>query len=205
MLMFADELGIHHVNALASTCREMNKLLTQFMYRRAKDSTTKCGRPYFLSAVDDGNLTAVERFIEVGASVNMKDPVTILPDTAIHSCAYFGHVEIAEFLIDKGIDVSAVDRLGRLALHRVLTGMHPKEAMMTLLVEAGADIEATLNSLTVLHAAARTGNVQMVQCLLDLGADTNAADRDGLRPVHFAAGYSNGATVRCLLEARQNV
>ena len=82
-------------------------------------------------------------------------------------------------------------------------GMHPKEAMMTLLVEAGADTKAIRNS-NILHRAAVTGNVRMVQCLLDLGADPNVADRVGTRPVHMAAAaHSNGATVRCLLEAGQ--
>ena len=45
----------------------------------------------------------------------------------------------------------------------------------------------------------------MVQCLLDLGADPNAANRDGLRPVYMATAYTNGATARCLLEAGQYV
>ena len=204
-LMFADKLETHDVSTLASTCREMNNLLLRFMYRRAKDSTAECGRSYFLLAVDVGNLTAVERFIEVGASVNMTDRIMGFPETAIHSCAYYGHVEIAEFLINKGIDVSFVDSVGNRAMHSVLAGVNPKEAMMTLLVEAGADMTATWNSHTPLHEAAATGNIRMVQCLLELGADTNAADPGGLRPVHVAAGYSNGATVRCLLEAGQDI
>ena len=109
--MVAEELGIHDVNSLARTCRGMRKLLVQFMYRYAKDSRTKGGRPYFLLAVDDGNLAAAKPFVEVGASVNMTDRVTF-PETAIHSCWHFAHVEIAELLIDKGINVSAVDRVG---------------------------------------------------------------------------------------------
>ena len=204
-LVIAEELETHDINALATTCREMNKLLVRFMYSSAKTSTTKRGRSYFLLAVDHGNLTAVERFIEVGASVNTTDMTTARPATAIHSCAHFGHVEIAEFLIAKGVNVSAVDRLGRGALHSVVMGMYPKEAMLKLLVEAGAEMKASRNSVTELHEAAATGNVRLVQWLLDLGADPNAADRFGTRPVHTAAAYSNGATVRCLLEAGQNV
>ena len=48
----------------------------------------------------------------------MTDTVTNLPETAIHSFANFGHVEITEFLIDKGINVSVVDRVGDGALNR---------------------------------------------------------------------------------------
>ena len=86
-LVFPGEFGTHDVNTLARTCREMNNPLVPFMYRRAKNSTTKWGRPYFLLAVDNGNLTGVERFIEVSASVNMADMVTDQPQTGIHSCA----------------------------------------------------------------------------------------------------------------------
>ena len=200
--MFAEELETHDVNALARTCREMNELLARFVYLLAKDSRAEGGRPYFLLAVDDGNLAAVERFVEVGASVNMTDTVTRLPTTAIHSCAHFGHVEIAEFLIDKGINVSAVDRVGRGALHSLVKGRRPKEAMMTLLVEAGADMNQPWYLGTPLHVAARRRNVRMVQRLLDLGADPHAGDWDGSSPAHKA---SDAATVRCLLEAGQNV
>ena len=203
--MFAEELGTHDVNALASTSREMNMLLVRLMYLRAKDSTTKRGRPYFLLAVDEGNLRAVEQFIEVGALVNMTDNVTSLPETAIHSCAYFGHVEIAELLIDTGINVSAVDRFGDGALHNVMIGLHPKEAMMTLLVEAGADIEAIRESfmalhVTALHQAAMSTNFRMVKCLLNLGADPNAADEFGRRPWDMVTDDDSGTAIRLLLE-----
>ena len=204
-LLFAEELGIHDINALARTCRKMNEVLARFVYCRAKDLRTKWGRPYFLLAVDDGNLVAVEQFIEVGASVNMMDKVSHLPGTAIHCCAHFGHLEMAKFLIDKGINVLAFDKFGDTALHSVVTGMHPKESMVRLLVEAGADMEATWNSFTALHEAAITGNVRMVRCLLDLGADPNAANDIGWRPWDLAADDDSRATIRWLLEERVDV
>ena len=209
-LMLAEELAIHDLNALARTCRLMNEVLTRLMYGRAKDLREPwSNRPYFLQAVDDGNLTAVERFVGVGADVDMTDTVTPLPETAIHSCAHFGHVEMAAFLIGKGIDVSAVEEEGgRGALHCVLSGVRPEgEAMATLLVEAGADVDARRDcGETPLHVAARKGNLRMVRRLLDLGADPDAVDEHGSRPVQFAAAGHSGAVVRCLLEAAgQNV
>ena len=112
-------------------------------------------------------------------------------------------MEIAEFRIDKGINVSVVDWGGETALHMVVAGKQPKEEMMTLLVEAGADVEPTSGRFTPLHEAARYMNVRMVQCLLDLGTDPKAAEgMHGLTPVDIVHLYSNRATVQCLLEAR---
>ena len=91
-----------------------------------------------------------------------------VPLTVIHSCAHFGHVEIAEFPIDKAINVSDVDFFGDSALHRVVGAKNPREAMMTLLVEAGVDVGATASCLTALHLAARTGDFRMLQYLLEL-------------------------------------
>ena len=168
--MVADKLGIHDVIALARTCRVTNGVLGRIVYLRAKDSTSIRGRPYFLQAVDDGNLAAVERFVEAGAALNMTDVVTRLPGTAIHSCAYFGHVEMAVFLIDKGIDVSAVDYFGRGVIHSVVMGARPLEAMATLLVEAGADVNGPREWETPLQGAEWRGDIRMMARLIDLGA-----------------------------------
>ena len=195
-LMFAEELGTHDVNALARTCWEMSMLLVQFMYLRAKDSRTKWGRLYLLLAVDHDNWAAVKRFNEVGAWVNMTDTVTGLPETAMHRCAHFGHLEVAIFLIGMGADALAVDFFGNTALHSVVTGIRPKEGMVWLLVAFGADIDAIWsgNNGTALHVAAITGNVRMVRCLLDLGADPNATDDSGFTPSEVAADIDSRAT-----------
>ena len=204
--MLAEELGIHDLNSLVRTSREMNQYLTRFMYRRARTLTEKWGdRPYFLLAVDQGNLAAVERFVEAGADVNMTDKNSPFWWTAIHSCAHYGRVKIAEFLIGKGLNVSAVMEGGRGALHSLAWAARPEEAMATLLVEAGADVEARWNMHTPLHVAARANNVRIVQRLLDLGADLDAATEDGSRPLHIAAAESNAATIRCLLKAGQSL
>ena len=204
-LMVAEELAIHDLNVLARTSREMNELFTRFMYRRAGGLTKSWkDRPYFFLAIDNGNLAAVERFVEAGVSVDMAD-MCAYPETAIHTCAHNGHVEIAEFLIAEGVNVLAAGRTGRGPLHSAVMGANPKEAMVTLLVEAGADVKAPWGWDTALHMAASKGDLRMVQHLLDLGADPNAAAENGWRPVHFAAGGTSGATVRCLLKAAQNV
>ncbi len=55
---------------------------------------------------------------------------------------------------------------------------------------------------TWLHVAAKTGNVEMVECLLSLGADVNAiGGAFGGTAVNLAAGYGNSKVVEVLLAA----
>ena len=51
-----------------------------------------------------------------------------------------GHEETALYLIERGADVAAADRLGRTALHAAVETNRPRLA--TALIEAGADIDA---------------------------------------------------------------
>jgi hypothetical protein len=86
MLMFADCLELDDINTLVRTTKEINWLLTPYIYRRSKDRNSRRGRPYVLRAVDAGNLTAVRHLIDVGTSVNMRDTTDYYLPTSLHSC-----------------------------------------------------------------------------------------------------------------------
>ena len=104
--------------------------------------------------VDSGNLAAVERFVEVGVSLNVTDTVTGLPETALQSALHIGRTEIMKFLIDKGVNVSAVDE-GDSSVLWVAVGVFDA-ATVRYLVEAGHDMENTGFSR---DSAARCGGV----------------------------------------------
>jgi ankyrin repeat protein len=200
--MFADQLELVDVNALARTSRGLHVLLRKYIYRRAKSLVTRTGRPFFLVAADRGNLSAVKQFIEVGTSVNLRDSDQTRIQTALHSCAHFEHMATAKLLIQAGADVTAVDKYGRTALHMVITSRKSSYAMMELLIDAGVDISAiALQGGSVLHSAAKNGTSAMVQLLLDRGATIDTIDGWGETPLHGAAFSGTGATVRLLLRA----
>jgi ankyrin repeat protein len=64
------------------------------------------------------------------------------------------------------------------------------EAVQVLINEAGADVGATHNGFSSLHAAAHHGHVAVVRCLVEYGADVNQATYDG----SINKALSNGAT-----------
>ncbi len=90
---------------------------------------------------------------------------TLLSDAAGNS-----HLEVARFLLDKGVDVNQRIDFDLTALHRAAQNGHL--AMTKLLVERGAvvDIKSS-ESRTPLHYAVSRGHVSTVNYLMDAGAD----------------------------------
>jgi hypothetical protein len=112
LLFIIDSLDLEDINSLVCTSRAENRLLTPYMYRHAKDLKSRYARPCILRAVDGGNFTALRQFIEVGTSINMSDRrVPCLP-TSLHSCAKYGNVAIAQLLVQNGVEISAVNKVG---------------------------------------------------------------------------------------------
>ena len=102
-----------------------------------------------VEAAKDGDLREVERLIEIGADVNLKDEFYM---TALIWAAENGHLEIAEILLDNGADVNAQN------------DYH----------DYGNDYGSTS-----LIRAAHHGHVEIVQLLTDNGADIEAQDNGG--------------------------
>jgi ankyrin repeat protein len=120
------------------------------------------------------------------------------------------HAEVVADLIDRGAVLSAGDRFGETALHRIadLRNASPESAsaVATLLLDRGAAVDAVnRDDVTPLHQAVRARNLAVARVLLARGANPNARDKRGSTPLHRAvtatgAGGTAGADATPLVE-----
>lgn len=109
--------------------------------------------------------------------------------TALHLAVYGEQAEAAQLLIDHGADVDArssgsiarVPPLGTAAFVRSLQ-------LARLLLDAGADVNGQGDGgFTALHSAAMNGDAELVELLLERGADATIENTKGKRPADLAS------------------
>jgi ankyrin repeat protein len=110
--------------------------------------------------------------------------------------------DLGEFsrLVDTGIELSAINKLGETPLY--VAAEKGQLEMARLLIAKGADAKVrTPNGETVLHAAAMIESTALMTALIEAGADKNLANRDGEAPLHWAAMTGTFLAVKALADA----
>lgn len=95
------------------------------------------------------------------------------------------------------------DENGLLPLHRATIKAPP--SVVQLLVQAGADPEATFEGLASLHMACGRGREGVVEALLQGGANRDARTAQGFTALHCASGRGGLGAVKILLNAGADV
>ncbi|MCS3940333.1 ankyrin repeat protein [Salinibacter ruber] len=135
-------------------------------------------------------------FIEQGAGINCTDPLERSP---IYFCK---GPEVAELLIDAGIEVNHFDRNGWSPLHK--SAQERDAAVAQLLLDAGADPDISADADDApapLHHAAVSGAAEVAEALIAAGADVDKTSTKGIRPLHTAAERGDPAFAKVLLDA----
>ncbi|ALA82884.1 MULTISPECIES: ankyrin repeat domain-containing protein [Stenotrophomonas] len=152
------------------------------------------GRTALLLATHGNNVDAARELIEAGADVNAKDA---LQDSAYLYAGARGLDEILAMTLAHGADLHSTNRYGGTALIPAAERGHV--ATVRTLLRAGVAVDH-VNRLhwTALLEAILLGDggprhVQIVQLLLDAGADPERADGDGVTPLAHARqrGYTD--------------
>ena len=104
--------------------------------------------------------------------------------TPLHMACLGGHLDIAAWCADQGLEVTTADAQGALPLHTACFNGHLDVARW-LTTKAKTSRKEALNQPdlqggTPLHHTLAGGYVELVKFLLDAGADVNASNRYGM-------------------------
>jgi cytochrome c len=127
-------------------------------------------------AAKKGDVSAITAALEAGADVNESDGWA----TPLWYAARRGHENAAKLLIARGADVNLTTKSSGPPL---LGAIERKSGILIkLLLASGADPKTK----SALYLAAKSGCLECVEALVDLGADVNALNQDREPPIHAA-------------------
>lgn len=173
--LFADAVG--------QAARAGNLSLLEYLCTHAPEGIAG-GRTVFVDhslpthkAIEGGSLECLQYLLGIMREDKWQQstPSTRLRAPLLCAAAYHGKTHIAQWLLDKGVDVDELGGDGRNALAAAADGKAGVE-MIRLLLDYGADPNAGRAGPKALHLAVWHQTPEVVKLLLDCGADPNALD-----------------------------
>ncbi len=136
-----------------------------------------------------------EIFVEKGIDVNVK---SVYRECPLHLAAERGNADVVEFLLEKGADVKARAKDGDIMpLNYAST-----RQVAALLESNGAPVKGESNSwgrnTPPIYSAALAGRTEVVEFLIEKGADLNAKPYSGQTPIAAAAEKGHTEVVELL-------
>ncbi|KAM3218864.1 ankyrin repeat and KH domain-containing protein mask isoform X2 [Capsicum annuum] len=225
----ADVKDANKRGALIFAAREGKTELCKYLVEELKvdvNEKDEEGETPVLHAARHGHTATVQYLIEQGADPATPSASGA---TALHHAAGNGHIEVVKLLLSKGVNVDFQSDAGTplmwaaglghedvvevLLEHRA--NLHAQTdddncplisavaanslPCVELLVKAGANVNVKAGDATPLLIAAHNGSTEIINCLLQAGADPTAADEDGNKPIQLAATSGSRAAVEALL------
>jgi len=132
-----------------------------------------------------GGEVMAEFLIDAGIDPKHKD---VNGDTALHVACRHSLTDVADLLLDRGLDIEAVGHWNMRPLETAAaTDTGDPTTVVKLLLARGANINAKgFNGHTALHECAFYNRQTMADLLLSRGADPNVKDNDGRTPADLA-------------------
>jgi ankyrin repeat protein len=106
---------------------------------------------------------------------------------ALGLAAYFGHQEVAEFLLSRGADPNSTSYNQQKGAPLHSAASSNSVGIASALIEKGAEVNLRQHGgYTPLHAAVQNGSVEMVELLIRAGADCLSRTEAGQTPGEVA-------------------
>lgn len=117
------------------------------------------------------------------------------------------NLQIVHLLLESGANLDGIDGRGNTAIMNSV--IHRSLSMIKLFLENGANLEKPANVTSsvgygCLHLAALSGNEEILNILLDGGAELEAESKDGRTPFILAVEESQKASAQTLLDRGAN-
>ena len=191
--------------SLTLTNRRLYVLLIEYLYQYNIRENDSFG---MVKAVRTRQVPAIKRFIEHDFDIFLDDAVewrkngeVVYGKNVVHiACEAKASLEVVALLLEAGVNVNDYE-LPCPSHKPFYAGYNPIQLavfqknvpVVRLLLSHGADLNLNLfyknNHTHIIHAASFTGPLEMVQLLLDYGADAKMVDEFQRTPLHFAVGY----------------
>ena len=130
------------------------------------------------------HMEVVQAIISHGVDVNITNKMNI---TALMIACKEGNKEAINVLLNAGADHNIADAYGHTWLHYAARNYRQPEVLQTI-INHGVDVNVTNeHKITALMLACEKGNKDVINILLDAGADHNITDAYGDTWLHYAA------------------
>jgi ankyrin repeat protein len=151
--------------------------------------------PLILAALK-GKGAIVKALLAAGARANLRDDGC--RETALH---YASTPEVAELLVEAGANVNATDEFGQTPLAGAVSAGHAAVVKLLLAHGANPNKRPSRDEDPLLHLPCLEGKTNVVQALLEGGADPDAKSADGVTPLLSVgiSGEKNSAEIVSLL------
>ena len=154
------------------------------------------------AAIINGQLECTKRLVQYGAEVDVCIDNSLGRSVLMTAC-FHCRLEIVDYLMGSGADITKTDQLGRSCLHWLLLSPCEEDDIVQItncLIDSGINCEIMDNEgMVPLHLAATRGLVQCCELLLENDCDVDAADNLGRTALFLAASQGHEETLRMLL------
>jgi ankyrin repeat protein len=188
--------------AMLKTSHQVSPLMLSCYYKKPSISNIILG---YIPDPDIYESSALGKFDSV-ANIVYKHPelINTFSDdgfTPLGLACFFGHEEIARYLLLKGAEVNVASR-NDFHVYPLHSAVAADNADITkILLEAGAETNVLQQSkITPLHSAAHNGNIEIIILLLEAGSDVKARMDNGKTPADMASDHGFKDIARILAE-----
>jgi len=151
-------------------------------------------------AIELRNIKAINMLIDAGSSVNITDSNN---NNSLHLAVKSRSLEICSIIVKKIADINSKYSSGETALHIACNLQLVSIAKLLIANNINTNIQDFSHEVTALHYSILIGNKELVNLLLQSGADPNIQDIYGNTILHYAIYENNFEVLNMLIKSEK--